>query len=208
MSDVTQFGMVVIGDEILCGKRTDKHLPHVIDVLQARGMKVAWSRVVSDNRPRLVHELELSQLDAVPVLCFGGIGATPDDQTRQAAAEAFGSRLVRHPDAAAMIEEQFGEDAYPHRIRMADLPEDCLLIPNPHNRIPGFILYDHHFFPDFRPWPGLCWTGYWISIIRRSQRRKRRNRSGCFMRVSQTWFSLWLSYLPVLAVRSYSACRT
>ncbi len=160
MSDVTQFGMVVIGDEILCGKRTDKHLPHVIDVLQARGMQVAWSRVVSDNRPRLVHELELSQLDAVPVLCFGGIGATPDDQTRQAAAEAFGSRLVRHPDAAAMIEEQFGEDAYPHRIRMADLPEDCLLIPNPHNRIPGFILYDHHFFPGFpsMAWPMLDWV--------------------------------------------------
>jgi molybdopterin-biosynthesis enzyme MoeA-like protein len=160
MSDVTQFGMVVIGDEILCGKRTDKHLPHVIEVLQARGMQVAWSRVVSDNRQRLVHELELSQLDAVPVLCFGGIGATPDDQTRQAAAEAFGSRLVRHPDAAAMIENQFGDDAYPHRIRMADLPEDCLLIPNPYNRIPGFILYDHHFFPGFpsMAWPMLDWV--------------------------------------------------
>ena len=155
MSDVTQFGMVVIGDEILSGKRTDKHLPHVIEVLQARGMQVAWSRVVSDNRQRLVHELQVTQLDAVPVLCFGGIGATPDDQTRQAAAEAFGARLLRHPDAVAMIEDQFGDDAYPHRIRMADLPEDCLLIPNPYNRIPGFILYDHHFFPGF---PSMAWS--------------------------------------------------
>jgi len=160
MSDVTQFGMVLIGDEILCGKRTDKHLPHVIEVLQARGMQVAWSRVVSDNRQRLVHELQVTQLDAVPVLCFGGIGATTDDQTRQAAAEAFGTRLVRHPDAAAMIEDQFGDDAYPHRIRMADLPEDCLLIPNSYNRIPGFILYDHYFFPGFTSmaWPMLDWV--------------------------------------------------
>jgi len=160
MSDVTQFGMVVIGDEILSGKRTDKHLPHVIEVLQARGMQVAWSRVVSDNRQRLVHELQVTQLDAVPVLCFGGIGATPDDQTRQAAAEAFGARLLRHPDAVAMIEDQFGDAAYPHRIRMADLPEDCLLIPNPYNRIPGFILYDHHFFPGFTSmaWPMLDWV--------------------------------------------------
>ncbi|MGB5536318.1 MAG: molybdopterin-binding protein, partial [Thiogranum sp.] len=109
MSDVMQFGMVVIGDEILCGKRTDKHLPHVIEVLQARGMQVGWSRVVGDHRQRLVHELQLSQLDALPVLCFGGIGATPDDQTRQAAAEAFGTGLARHPDAAAMIEDRFGE---------------------------------------------------------------------------------------------------
>ena len=62
MSDVMQFGMFVIGDEILCGKRTDKHLPHVIEVLQARGMQIAWSTVVGDHRQRLVHELQLSQL--------------------------------------------------------------------------------------------------------------------------------------------------
>jgi len=160
MSGVTQFGMVVIGDELLCGKRRDKHLPHVIEVLQARGKQLVWSRVVSDKRQPLVHELQLSQLDALPVLCFGGIGATPDDLTRQAAAEAFGSRLVRHPDAVAMIEDRFGDDAYPHRIRMADLPEDCLLIPNPYNRIPGFTLYDHHFFPGFpsMAWPMLDWV--------------------------------------------------
>ena len=160
MSEVTQFGVVVIGDEILCGKRTDKHLPHVIEVLQARGMQVAWSTAVGDHPKRLVHALQLSQLDVLPVLCFGGIGATPDDQTRQAAADAFGTGLARHPDAAAMIEGQFGEDAYPNRIRMADLPEDCLLIPNPHNRIPGFTLYDHHFFPGFpsMAWPMLDWV--------------------------------------------------
>jgi len=160
MSDVIQFGVVVIGDEILCGKRTDKHLPHVIQVLQERGMQVAWSRLVGDHRRRLVHEFQLTQLDALPVLCFGGIGATPDDQTRRAAAEAFGTRLARHPGAAAMIEDQFGEDAYPNRIRMADLPGDCLLIPNPHNRIPGFTLYDHHFFPGFpsMAWPMLDWV--------------------------------------------------
>ncbi len=67
MSEIMQFGMVVIGDEILCGKRTDKHLPHVIEVLQARGMQVVWARVVGDHRRRLVHELQLSQLNAGPV---------------------------------------------------------------------------------------------------------------------------------------------
>ena len=160
MSDVMQFGVVIIGDEILRGKRTDKHFPHVIRALQVRGLQVAWSRMVGDHRRRLVHELQLSQLDDLPVLCFGGIGATPDDQTRQAAAEAFGIRLARHPDAAIMIEDQFGEEAYPNRICMADLPEDCLLIPNPHNRIPGFTLYDHHFFPGFpsMAWPMLDWV--------------------------------------------------
>lgn len=155
-----QFGVVVIGDELLIGKRRDKHLSHVIDTLAARGMQVAWARLVSDNRKRLVQELKLTQQDDIPVLCFGGIGATPDDQTRQACAEAFGVRLVRNPEAVAMIENRFGDTAYPNRILMADLPEDCLLIPNAYNQIPGFTLYEHHFFPGFpvMAWPMLKWV--------------------------------------------------
>lgn len=160
MRAVKAFGVVVVGDEILCGKRTDKHLPHCVAALRARGLQIAWSRVVGDHRQRLIHELRQTQQDDLPVLCFGGIGATPDDQTRQAAAEAFGTRLIRHPDAVAMIEEQFGDEAYPNRVRMAELPEDCLLIPNPYNRIPGFTLYDHHFLPGFpsMAWPMLEWV--------------------------------------------------
>lgn len=160
MNKARQFGVVIVGDELLSGKRTDKHLPHVIETLHARGRCVAWSRVVSDDHNRLVHELKLTRLDSVPVFCFGGIGATPDDQTRHAAARAFGTRLVRHPDAVSMIEDRFGAAAYPDRVRMADLPEDCLLIPNPHSRIPGFTLFEHHFFPGFpsMAWPMLDWV--------------------------------------------------
>lgn len=160
MNSTQQFGVVVTGDEILCGKRTDRHLPQVIKMLHTRGMQVAWSRVVGDERRRLVRELLITQQDDIPVLCFGGIGSAPDDQTRQAAAEAFGRSLTRHPGAAAMIRQEFGAEVTPGRLRMADLPEDCLLIPNTCNRIPGFTLYDHHFFPGFpvMAWPMLGWV--------------------------------------------------
>ena len=160
MNKARQFGVMIVGDELLSGKRTDKHLSHVIETLHARGMCVAWSRVAADNHDRLVDELRLTQLDSLPVFCFGGIGATPDDQTRQAAARAFGTRLVRHPGAVGMIEGRFGRKACPDRVRMAELPEDCLLIPNPQSRIPGFTLFDHHFFPGFPSlaWPMLDWV--------------------------------------------------
>ncbi len=145
---------------MLLGRRQDRHLQHVIETLARRGMQLAWSRYVGDDRRRLVEELRQTQLDEVPVFCFGGIGATPDDQTRAAAAQAFGCPLVRHAEALRLIEAQFGADAYPNRIRMAELPEDCLLIPNPVNRIPGFTLYDHHFLPGFpqMAWPMLDWV--------------------------------------------------
>jgi molybdopterin-biosynthesis enzyme MoeA-like protein len=160
MTRVTRFGVLVIGDEIVNGKRTDKHFPHVIESLEERGMQLAWSIHTGDERKHLVKALQWTQQDDIPVFCFGGIGATPDDRTRQAAAEAFGARLVRHPEALQLIERQFGTDAYPNRVLMAELPEDCLLIPNNVNRIAGFTLYDHHFFPGFpaMAWPMLEWV--------------------------------------------------
>ena len=156
----TQFGVLVIGDEILSGKREDKHFPHVIDTLSARGQSVVWYRVVADDRKALKKSLRQSQQDCVPVLCFGGIGATPDDNTRQAAAQAFGCRLQVHAEALALIESRFGAAARPNRVRMAELPEGCLLIPNPRNRVAGFTLYEHHFFPGFpdMAWPMLDWV--------------------------------------------------
>ncbi len=152
--------MLIVGDEILAGKRTDRHCPHVIETLRKRGLQLAWARFTGDDRRRLVRELRQTGEDVVPVFCFGGIGATPDDQTRQAAAEAFDAPLVRNPDALAMIKSRFGKDAWPNRVLMADLPEHCVLIPNAYNQIPGFSLYDHHFMPGFpmMAWPMLDWV--------------------------------------------------
>lgn len=57
MRDDRQFGVILVGAELLCGKRMDIHLPHVIQTLQVRGMQVAWSRTVGDLQSRLVREL-------------------------------------------------------------------------------------------------------------------------------------------------------
>jgi molybdopterin-biosynthesis enzyme MoeA-like protein len=118
-------------------------------MLRGRGFAVAWLRILPDDRACLVAELGRTMAAGVPVFCCGGIGATPDDHTRSAAAEAAGVPLERHPGAVAEIEARFGEEAYPHRIRMAELPRGCALIPNPYNRIPGFSIRRHYFLPGF-----------------------------------------------------------
>ena len=91
---------------------------------------------------------------------FGGIGATPDDHTRQCAADAAGLDLIKHPEAAAIIEQRFGEEAYPRRIHMAHLPAGCTLIPNPVNKIAGFSMDNVHFVPGFpqMAWPMVEWV--------------------------------------------------
>lgn len=159
-SPQTGFGIIITGSELLSGKRSDRHLAHVIGVLSARGQAVAWCIIVGDDKKRLVRTLRETRREGLPAFCFGGIGATPDDRTRQAAAEAFNIRLERNLEALSQIELQFGEQAYPNRIRMADLPEDSVLIPNPVNRVPGFSLGDYHFLPGFpqMAWPMLEWV--------------------------------------------------
>jgi len=153
-------GALIIGDEILSGKRKDGHLPHVIDTLAARGLLLDYAHYVGDDRRRLTALLRDSFAGGDLLFSFGGIGATPDDHTRQAAAAALGVPLERHPEAVAEIEARFGADAYPHRVLMAEFPAGSRIIPNPYNRIAAFSVRDHHFFPGFpqMAWPMLDWV--------------------------------------------------
>lgn len=153
-------GLILIGDELLSGTRQDKHMSHVIEMLRARGMKLSWVRIIGDTREEIVATLQQTkQLNDV-VFSFGGIGATPDDQTRAAAASAFEKDFTLHPEAEALLIEKFGDEAFPHRILMAELAEGAELVPNPINQVPGFKLAHHHFVPGFpnMAWPMIEWV--------------------------------------------------
>ena len=154
------FGVFIIGDEILSGKRQDKHLSKAIEILAARGLALAWAQYLGDDRSFITDTLRRSFAGDDIVFSFGGIGATPDDHTRQAAAAAGAVELHRHPDAVREIEARFGADAYPKRIAMGEFPVGSEIIPNPYNRVPGFRFHRHHFLPGFpeMAWPMMQWV--------------------------------------------------
>lgn len=153
-------GLILIGDELLSGARQDKHMAKAIELLKIRGMALNWVRVVGDTEAEIVETLTQTIPTGDLVFSFGGIGATPDDLTRASAAIAFGQKLTRHAEAQAIIEDKFGEKAYPNRILMSDLPESASLIPNTINRVPGFKVEHHHFVPGFpnMSWPMIEWV--------------------------------------------------
>ena len=155
-----KFGIIIIGDEILSGRRQDRHLSHTIEILAKRGLELAWCRILADDPKSLTANLIQTLATREAVFSFGGIGATPDDHTRTCAAQAAGVELARHPQALAEIEAQFGDQAYPVRARMADLPAGSRIVPNPFNRVPGFSLAHHHFLPGFphMAWPMMDWV--------------------------------------------------
>ena len=143
------FGIYIIGDEILSGKREDKHLTQAISIFKARGLQLGWAEYLGDDPARMVASFKRSFASDDIVFSFGGIGATPDDYTRQVAADALNVPIVRHAGAVAEIEAQFGEGAYPKRVIMAEFPQGVGLIPNPVNRVAGFSVKSHYFVPGF-----------------------------------------------------------
>ena len=156
------FGLIIIGDEILSGKRQDKHMPRVIELLAARGLALSWARYVGDDRALITATLVDAFASGDAVFSCGGIGATPDDHTRQCAAAALGRPLELHPQARALIEERMrdiaaerGEVWDPqradnvHRLNMGVFPQGAEILANPYNKIPGFSVGEVHFVPGF-----------------------------------------------------------
>jgi molybdopterin-biosynthesis enzyme MoeA-like protein len=166
-------GLIIIGDEILSGKRTDKHLPKVIELLKARGLQLDYADYVGDSPDRITAALTRAFVSGDVVFSTGGIGATPDDHTRQCAARALGCELALQPQAAALIRERMQDIANEqgktfdpdqpdniHRLNMAMFPVGAQIIPNPFNKIAGFSCGTVHFVPGFpvMAWPMIEWV--------------------------------------------------
>ncbi|MBL8518766.1 MAG: competence/damage-inducible protein A [Betaproteobacteria bacterium] len=154
------FAALIIGDEILSGKRQDKHLAKAIELLKARGLALSWARYLGDDPALITATLKESFATDFVVFSFGGIGATPDDHTRQCAAAALGVALHIHPEAEAEMRAKENFEITPTRLRMAEFPLGSRVIPNPYNRIAAFSVHQHHFLPGFpeMAWPMMEWV--------------------------------------------------
>jgi molybdopterin-biosynthesis enzyme MoeA-like protein len=173
MASKSAFGLIIVGDEILSGKRSDKHLPKVIELLGERGLSLAWAEIVGDDPARITALLKRSFDSKDIVFSCGGIGATPDDHTRQCAAAALGVPLELHAQGRLLVQERIRDTALEagieadlntpdnlHRLKMVEFPAGASLIPNPFNKIPGFTVGQHHFVPGFpvMAWPMIAWV--------------------------------------------------
>jgi molybdopterin-biosynthesis enzyme MoeA-like protein len=177
---IPKFGLIIVGDEILSGKRQDKHLPKVIELLAARGLPLDWAEYVGDSPERITATLKRAFASGDIVFSTGGIGATPDDHTRQCAAKALGVALALHPEAEVLIRQRMQDLAKEqgtvyvpdapdniHRLNMGTFPLGAQIIPNPYNKIPGFSCASEasknaavHFVPGFpvMAWPMVEWV--------------------------------------------------
>ena len=179
-----RFGLIVIGDEILSGRRQDKHLSKLIELLNERGLSLSWAKYVADDPEQITATLKDSFASSDVVFSTGGIGATPDDHTRQCAALALGITTQLHPIAQELIAGriQIMSEGDPmkadlstaenqHRFKMGEFPMGSDIIPNPYNQIPGFSIREHYFVPGFpvmaAPMMAWCLDTYYQNLFHR-----------------------------------------
>jgi len=146
------FYIVIIGTEILNGRRQDKHFEFVKNELAKYGHELFASFIIKDDINLITKTYNMIKKDKDAVMfSFGGIGSTPDDLTREIASKVFrNSSLKTHEKFKEDVIKQFGDSAYPHRIHMADLPPDVDLLFNPINNMSGFSIDQRFFFvPGF-----------------------------------------------------------
>lgn len=143
---------VIIGSEILDRRREDKHFEYLSSALKDKGFTLFASFIIKDDISLIENIYAMIKQDPHAIMfSFGGIGSTPDDLTRPLSAKVFCDNvLYRHEAFAKDIVERLGERAYPHSIKMSDLPKDAGLLFNPINNMSGYHLQKRYFFmPGF-----------------------------------------------------------
>jgi len=130
--------MLIIGNEILSGRTVDANLPHLATRLNERGVQLAEARIVRDIEAEIVDAVKALSVRHDYLFTTGGIGPTHDDITAASIAKAFDWPFERHPEAARILEQFYGDRVNPARMSMADMPRGVTLIDNPVSRAPGF----------------------------------------------------------------------
>ncbi|MBD3788915.1 MAG: competence/damage-inducible protein A [Campylobacterales bacterium] len=147
-----KFFALIIGTEILNRRREDRHFDFLTDILSQKGLKLTGSFIIEDDPALIIQTIKfIASLPNSVLFSFGGIGSTPDDHTRKCAAIALrDGKLIVHEEARQIIVDTLGERAYPHSVRMAELPKGAKLLYNPINNMPAFSLDERYFFmPGF-----------------------------------------------------------
>lgn len=133
--------LLIVGNEILSGRTTDKNLPFIAEKLGEMGIRLAESRVVPDIPDEIVEAVNALRAKYTYVFTTGGIGPTHDDITAENVARAFGVELLQNPEARRRLEERWADsdiEINEARLRMANAPQGAVLIDNPVSAAPGF----------------------------------------------------------------------
>lgn len=130
------------GTELLLGRVTNTHLGFLAQSLFGLGLRVERQVTVPDGAA-IADALEVAMSRADLIIVTGGLGPTSDDITRDAAAEAFGRKLIFHQEILDGIAVKFGRrNLVMNELQrsQAMVPEGGVVLENENGTAPGLIV--------------------------------------------------------------------
>ena len=130
-----------VGTELLLGNTVNTNAAALGDMLSELGINVFWHSVVGDNPARLKDSIAIARSRADLIITTGGLGPTYDDLTKNIIAEAFGRKMVFHPEEDEFIRDWFRKNSRnpytENNTQQAWLPENCEVFRNDWGTAPG-----------------------------------------------------------------------
>ncbi len=138
------YTVVITGDEILSGKRHDRHFSFITSTLSTLGLECQRGVFVGDHDATLSRVLKEALEETPLVIVTGGLGPTLDDITREALSEVMNIPLNEDPKALEDLISRFKEIGRPmtdNNRRQALVPTRGTFFSNPNGTAPGLV-YD------------------------------------------------------------------
>ncbi|HVY24974.1 MAG TPA: molybdopterin-binding protein [Polyangiaceae bacterium] len=126
-SVVETAAFLAIGNELLSGKVVEANLAPLAKLLRTLGIQLCTAEIVLDDVPTLAATIARLSRQYGVVVTSGGVGPTHDDVTIEAAALAFGRRVVRDESLVALVQKTFGDKTTDAHLRFADVPQGAAL---------------------------------------------------------------------------------
>ena len=133
-----------VGTELLLGNIVNSDAQMLSQGLSELGLNVYYHTVVGDNPQRARQAVAVAKKRADIIITTGGLGPTCDDLTKNVLAEAFGKKLIFHPECAKQIESYFirtGRTMTENNLQQAMLPEGCTVLDNDWGTAPGCAFF-------------------------------------------------------------------
>lgn len=133
--------IIAIGTELLLGNILNTNAQYLSQELAALGYDMYYQSVVGDNFDRVKACISQAVDRSNAVIITGGLGPTPDDLSKEAAAEALGLELFEDEESIKAIEGYFKKSgrtmAEANRKQALFPKERCVIFPNGNGTAPG-----------------------------------------------------------------------
>ncbi|HHV14660.1 MAG TPA: nicotinamide-nucleotide amidohydrolase family protein [Bacilli bacterium] len=137
-----KFYILVVGDEVLDGLVVDTNSLYLQEKIQSTGNTVLEIRKVRDESKAISNAvLDFLESNADILVCFGGLGPTYDDQTKQAIASSLNKNLSYYEEAKKTVLDYFKKSPYAKADEQQFYyPEGSKLIANPNGTAMGMAI--------------------------------------------------------------------